>query len=135
MLDENIPGTSSKNLMKSYFNEGDKRRQRKRRKQRVKNVQELVVKLQTNKVTCQYFNLKEIEDIFYQIYREYYPKRKFKVRNFVEQFRGLTLCNVFEKCLSLLANSMTKLFFNHQDFRAGYQLIREMMEEQDDDFF
>lgn len=125
MLNESIPGTSSRNLLKSVFNEGGK--DRKIQSQRLKSVQELVLKLQTNKITCSFFTSQRLQTIFYEIYQNYYPVRRLKVKHFIERFQGRNLFEVFKQCNDFLSNKRTKFFFNHEDIKAGYELIKELM--------
>lgn len=127
ILNEKVPGTRSKNLIKGYFNEDSKRGRNKR--QRVKNISELLEKLSTNPVTKPYFNKTVLSDKFFEIYTEYYEEKKLKVRKLISRFDRLIQIEIFEDCLTILKNKRMKLFFSHEDIKAGYNIISKMFDE------
>jgi hypothetical protein len=130
ILNESIPGSSSKNLIKTYFNEEIKVKNSKRR--RLKNIKELIHKLSTNPITESFFDKKMLHHNFFKIYQLYHPERKLKVRNFLSRFENFDSLNVFEKSLDLLENKRIKLFFGHEDIKAGYNIIFEMLDTKTD---
>jgi hypothetical protein len=130
LLGESIPGTKSNDLIKSYFNEGKKKTKNKKRR-RVKNIKELILKLKTNTRTKHFFNKTIIEKNFLKIYEMYYPERKSKVNKIISQFHNYSILDVFLKCEQILKNKRFKLFFSHEDIRLGIEFIHDILNKLD----
>ena len=126
MLNESIPGTTSNDLIKSYFNEGRLKKKRKKRR-RVKNIQGLITKLQNNAYTRAYFDPDALKANFFKVYQNYYPERRSKVKKIIERFAQCPSKQILSKGCEMLRNKRIKLFFSHEDIKEGIHQINQIL--------